>query len=246
MSRYFASLRKMLSAFKAASQVWSAYMKRLKLWKWAAAVVGIFLVVLMMAYFEAYAFQELPKTHLSPLPEIGSLFILILLVVYAYSLILKAISVYLPWPVSLLVTGAVLVFAKLREPLERLLVDYLVYILPSFWKHDFPSIQPVGTCFASVAMNGVTLVFLIGQVWVVMRLGIGLFRYGGDFKESRTYRRWSKPEPTGEEDSSNSSNDGESHDDLPPQRSLTKKQQRIKDRTRRANRAARKARRANR
>lgn len=221
-------------------------MKRLKLWMWAAAVLGIFLVVLMTGYFEAYAFQELPKTHFSPLPEIGSLFILILLVLYAYSLILKVISVYLPWPVSLLVTGAVLVFAKLREPLDRTLVDYLVYILPSFWTSDFSSVQPAGTCLASIAMNGVTLVFLVGQVWVVTRLGIGLFRYGEDFKTSRTYRRWSKPEPTGEEDSNDSSNDGASHDDLPPQRSLTKRQQRVKDRTRRANRAARRARRANR
>ncbi|WP_420112045.1 hypothetical protein [Pseudactinotalea sp.] len=204
-----------IGPFGQASRVWRRRIRQLRFWK-AGILFSVFWVIMFAtSYLEAYAIStadDLVGSTCSEGPEalpfcltglilgwgmsVGAhlgMAAAIAFVVYAYAYVLKGVVAYLPVFASTIVTIALFWVGIAWKPAELLLVDVVVHLYPQSLRDGYASVVGWSAPIASALMSLFTL-FVGGlQVWVVGRLGLGIWRKGDEYRGSVFYKKWSAP-----------------------------------------------------
>lgn len=208
------NLRKMWHAFRAASGVWRNRIRQLKIWKLGVLMAFLSAIGLANLYLESsyvasleaavnlacapfggseFCFLGALTNFMAEAGSVASIFSLILTVVYAYTFFLKGVNAILPGVVSFLFMIILLVYGMAVAPVERIILQYLDLLVPGGLFADYATWSPIAATTALWIMKALTAALTCLQVYVTVRIGIGVYREGELFRENPFYVRWSSP-----------------------------------------------------
>lgn len=207
-------VKKMFRAVGCGARVWSRRLRQLQYWRLGLFFGALAAVSVLTAHIESFSLSMSEDMLNGACGEsLGDLFVcmtgilgvitvtlsvrlgvlvVVALVVYAYTFALKGISTYLPWYLSLVITGGIAVLGHFHQPMNDLIVGAVTHIYPPILRDDFSMMARWATPAASALMKIFTISLAVLQVYVTGRIALGVFRRGDLYRESEFFLRWSE------------------------------------------------------